>query len=206
MRGIASSFLAVSHLLATALLLALACRPGARTGDVDVGAEMVCGLRGHVLNLDGVPEVHTGVVIAAPDLGSRARAVTDEMGRFALPTDCGRLYAFSVENWKRPGPEVRYLMSLLKKFLIDERRTLMENDVRLRAIGRISDLPAGVRDKVADALFPQLITAVDGIPLDQPYYADTVLVGPGQRFTVQFQATAKGTWVFHCHKIGRAHV
>lgn len=81
-----------------ALLLALACRPGARTGDVDVGAEMVCGLRGHVLNLDGVPEVHTGVVIAAPDLGSRARAVTDEMGRFALPTDCGRLYAFSVEQ------------------------------------------------------------------------------------------------------------
>jgi len=52
--------------------------------------------------------------------------------------------------------------------------------------------------------FPQLITAVDGIPLDQPYYADTVLVGPGQRFTVQFQATAKGTWVFHCHILNHA--
>ncbi|MFO1009574.1 MAG: isoprenyl transferase [Planctomycetota bacterium] len=72
-----------------------------------------------------------------------------------ITTECARmgvksltLYAFSVENWKRPGPEVRYLMSLLKKFLIDERRTLMENDVRLRAIGRISDLPAGVLEEL----------------------------------------------------------
>jgi len=52
--------------------------------------------------------------------------------------------------------------------------------------------------------FPQLVTAIDGIPLDQPYYADTVLVGPGQRYTVQFQATAKGTWVFHCHILNHA--
>ena len=51
------------------------------------------------------------------------------------------LYAFSVENWKRPRPEVRYLMRLLRRFLIDERDTLMENDVRLTAIGRLDDLP-----------------------------------------------------------------
>lgn len=58
------------------------------------------------------------------------------------------LYAFSVENWKRPGPEVRYLMSLLKRFLIEERRTLNENGVRLRAIGRISDLPGSVLEEL----------------------------------------------------------
>jgi undecaprenyl diphosphate synthase len=58
------------------------------------------------------------------------------------------LYAFSVENWKRPGPEVRYLMSLLKRFLIEERRTLIDNAVRLRAIGRVSDLPAGVLEEL----------------------------------------------------------
>lgn len=52
--------------------------------------------------------------------------------------------------------------------------------------------------------FPQLVTAIDGIPLDQPYYADTILVGPGQRYTVQFQANAKGTWVFHCHILNHA--
>lgn len=52
------------------------------------------------------------------------------------------LYAFSVENWKRPRAEVRYLMRLLRRFLIDERPTLMENGVRLKGLGRLSDLPA----------------------------------------------------------------
>lgn len=51
------------------------------------------------------------------------------------------LYAFSVENWKRPRTEVRYLMRLLRRFLIDERPTLMENDVRLKGIGRLQDIP-----------------------------------------------------------------
>jgi undecaprenyl diphosphate synthase len=66
-----------------------------------------------------------------------------------VTTDCAKmgvesltLYAFSVENWKRPDPEIRYLMQLLKKFLVDERPTLMDNDVRLRCIGRLDDLPA----------------------------------------------------------------
>lgn len=65
-----------------------------------------------------------------------------------ITTECARmgvksltLYAFSVENWKRPRPEVRYLMRLLRRFLIDERATLMENGVRLRGIGRLDDLP-----------------------------------------------------------------
>jgi len=52
------------------------------------------------------------------------------------------LYAFSVENWKRPRLEIRYLMRLLRRFLIRERDTLMDNDVRLRCIGRLEDLPA----------------------------------------------------------------
>ena len=51
------------------------------------------------------------------------------------------LYAFSVENWKRPRAEVRYLMRLLRRYLVDERPTLMENGVRLRAIGRTESLP-----------------------------------------------------------------
>jgi undecaprenyl diphosphate synthase len=63
-------------------------------------------------------------------------------------TECARmgvesltLYSFSVENWKRPPTEVRYLMRLLRRFLVAERPTLMDNDVRLRAIGRLDDLP-----------------------------------------------------------------
>ena len=68
-----------------------------------------------------------------------------------ITTECARmgvrsltLYAFSVENWKRPRAEVRYLMRLLRHFLVGERPTLMENSVRLRCIGRLDDLPADV--------------------------------------------------------------
>lgn len=53
------------------------------------------------------------------------------------------LYAFSVENWQRPEREIRYLMRLLERYLVDERPTLMENDIRLRGIGRLEDLPTG---------------------------------------------------------------
>jgi manganese oxidase len=47
--------------------------------------------------------------------------------------------------------------------------------------------------------FPQIVYAKDGMPLDEPYAADTILVGPGERYTVLFQATRAGTWVWHCH-------
>jgi manganese oxidase len=47
--------------------------------------------------------------------------------------------------------------------------------------------------------FPQLVIAKDGLALDQPYWADTVLVGPGERYTVLVHADRPGTWVWHCH-------
>jgi manganese oxidase len=47
--------------------------------------------------------------------------------------------------------------------------------------------------------FEQIVIAKDGEPLDHPYAADTVLVGPGERYTVIFHADAPGTWVWHCH-------
>ena len=46
-----------------------------------------------------------------------------------------------IENWKRPRAETRYLMRLLRRFLVDERPTLLENEVRLHCIGRLDDLP-----------------------------------------------------------------
>lgn len=47
--------------------------------------------------------------------------------------------------------------------------------------------------------FPQLVVAKDGFPLDNPYYADTVNVAPGERYTVLINADTVGTWVWHCH-------
>lgn len=51
------------------------------------------------------------------------------------------LYAFSVENWKRPREEVSGLMSLLKSFALSYESLLHENKTRLRILGRRSDLP-----------------------------------------------------------------
>ncbi|MBI2516792.1 MAG: di-trans,poly-cis-decaprenylcistransferase [Opitutae bacterium] len=55
------------------------------------------------------------------------------------------LYAFSVENWKRPQEEVGGLMGLLELYLKKELSTFVRDGVRFRTIGRIDDMPAGVR-------------------------------------------------------------
>ena len=47
--------------------------------------------------------------------------------------------------------------------------------------------------------FPQLVVAKDGHPLDNPYFADTVNVAPGERYSVLINTDDPGTWVFHCH-------
>jgi undecaprenyl diphosphate synthase len=55
------------------------------------------------------------------------------------------LFALSTENFRtRPRTEVRYLMALLRRFLVNERPTLMENRVRLRSSGRLHELPEKV--------------------------------------------------------------
>lgn len=58
------------------------------------------------------------------------------------------LYAFSVDNWKRPPDEVAFLMGLLARFLRDEREEIHENNIRFTGIGRIAGLPAEVQDEL----------------------------------------------------------
>ncbi len=60
------------------------------------------------------------------------------------------LYAFSVENWKRPRHEVEGLWRLLRHYLRRELASLIENDIQLVAIGRIESLPEVVQDELAD--------------------------------------------------------
>lgn len=62
------------------------------------------------------------------------------------------LYAFSSENWKRPAPEVQGLMLLLERFLDEKVREMQAEGVRLRAIGRISELPAICQRKLSEAI------------------------------------------------------
>src|SRR5260221_387269 len=55
------------------------------------------------------------------------------------------LYAFSVENWKRAQEEVGALMGLLELYLKKELKTFVRDRVRLRTIGRVDELSAGVQ-------------------------------------------------------------
>src|SRR5688572_25618821 len=59
------------------------------------------------------------------------------------------LYAFSVENWKRPRAEVSTLMSLLKEYLTKELETLCKNNIRLQTIGRTDELDPSVQEGLA---------------------------------------------------------
>jgi undecaprenyl diphosphate synthase len=74
------------------------------------------------------------VVEAAPDLGIAALT----------------LFAFSSDNWRRPDPEVRTLMSLLRHYLRADVRELIENGVRLSVIGRRDRLPEGLSQEIAE--------------------------------------------------------
>lgn len=47
--------------------------------------------------------------------------------------------------------------------------------------------------------FFQLVFAKDGVPLDQPYWVDTLNIAPGERYSVLIHADRPGTWVWHCH-------
>jgi undecaprenyl diphosphate synthase len=62
------------------------------------------------------------------------------------------LYAFSVENWKRPAAEVGTLMMLLKRYLRSELRTILANDIRFRVIGRMEALGSDIQDELNHAI------------------------------------------------------
>jgi undecaprenyl diphosphate synthase len=72
--------------------------------------------------------------------------------RFAaeLGIECLTLYTFSKENWRRPAHEVKMLMKFLDIHLKEEKKSLVENNIRFRAIGTLQDLPGAVRDTIAD--------------------------------------------------------
>jgi undecaprenyl diphosphate synthase len=71
------------------------------------------------------------------------REVVETAARLEL--DAVTLYAFSVENWKRPRYEVATLMMLLKEYIRKEIATLMDNDIRFVPIGRIEGLDESVQ-------------------------------------------------------------
>jgi len=62
------------------------------------------------------------------------------------------LYAFSVENWRRPKTEIDFLMQLLREYLRKEMPLIQKNQIRMRFLGRMDELPAGVQKDVREAM------------------------------------------------------
>jgi len=91
-----------------------------------------------------------------PRIEGHRRGVETVRSIMAAARDLGirtlTLYAFSVENWNRPGDEVGALMHLLEYFLKRETATLVRDRVRLRTIGRTDKLPAPVRRQLTAAI------------------------------------------------------
>ena len=62
------------------------------------------------------------------------------------------LYAFSVENWRRPKTEIDFLMQLLREYLKKEMPLLQKNEIRMRFLGRIDELSPAVQKDVHEAM------------------------------------------------------
>jgi undecaprenyl diphosphate synthase len=76
------------------------------------------------------------------------------------------LYAFSTENWNRPRTEVDALMSLLVTTINKETKTLMDNNVKLFAIGDLDSLPKNVAKNLKDAIDKTSINAAKKIAIE----------------------------------------
>lgn len=75
------------------------------------------------------------------------REIVEECSRLGL--EQLTLYCFSSENWKRPPNELAFLMRLLKKFVVDERRRIKEQGLQFRVIGHIEELHSDIQDEIA---------------------------------------------------------
>ena len=74
------------------------------------------------------------------------RDVVETSARLGI--DVLTLYAFSMENWKRPRSEINTLMTLLKRYIRLELGTLLKNNIRFQVIGRHEELPLDVQHEL----------------------------------------------------------
>ncbi|MFN7227807.1 MAG: isoprenyl transferase [Synechococcaceae cyanobacterium] len=116
------------------------------------------------LDPDRLP-AHVAVIMDGNGRWARQRGLPRVMGHRAgvealkrtlrLCSDWGigalTAYAFSTENWNRPGEEVTFLMTLFERVLARELEALEREQVRIRFLGDLEPLPAGLQTLIADA-------------------------------------------------------
>ena len=74
------------------------------------------------------------------------RTITEECTRLGI--EQLTLYCLSSENWKRPEDELAFLLHLLQQYMIEERKTLIDNDISLKIIGRRDRIPDHVQEEM----------------------------------------------------------
>ncbi|MBI1337517.1 MAG: isoprenyl transferase [Phycisphaera sp.] len=109
---------------------------------------------------------HIAIIMDGNGRWAEARGKKRQMGHLegakavrAIVTECARLeldvltlYSFSIENWRRPTDEIEFLMDLYVEYLQEERRTMMDNNVRFAQVGRRLGLPQRVLDELDNTL------------------------------------------------------
>lgn len=118
----------------------------------------------HDINLESLPR-HIAIIMDGNGRWAKRRGLPRAMGHRAgvetlrtVVKECSLLgveiltvYAFSTENWRRPKEEVGVLMSLLTEYLRKELEELHENDVVIRALGGIQELPSEAQQELQRA-------------------------------------------------------
>lgn len=118
-------------------------------------------LRGHQAGVEAIRRV----VEAAPQLG---------IGTLTL-------FAFSSDNWRRPKTEVSALMALLRGYLTNEVKSLVDNDIRLTVIGRRDRLPDGIAATIERAEAATARGAALNLRIAVDYSARDAIVQAAQR-------------------------
>ncbi|PRQ04448.1 polyprenyl diphosphate synthase [Enhygromyxa salina] len=115
------------------------------------------------ISIERLPR-HVGIIMDGNGRWARERGLRREQGHSKgadsvrevvrasrrVGLDALTLFAFSSQNWDRPPREVFHLMQLLRRYLIDERAEILDNDIRLVTVGDISRLPGLVMRPLAD--------------------------------------------------------
>ena len=125
--------------------------------------------------------------IAGHERGAESvRAVTEacvELGVGFLT-----VYAFSTENWKRPAAEVAALLVLLEHFIAQETPTLMKNNVRHQAIGRLHELPESCQQALATAVAQTAANTATTLVLALNYSGRTEIVDAVRELSAEVAA------------------
>lgn len=130
-----------------------------------MGEKGLGAVENKILTRGGLPQ-HVAIIMDGNGRWARRRGLPRVAGHRAgikavreVVKGCGNLgiayltlYTFSVENWKRPAREVNALMRFLEETLRRETAELDKNNVRLRVIGRVDDLPAAVTNEIDKAI------------------------------------------------------